>query len=409
MKHLRRYLLWLLPLLILCVGAVPGHAQPLPDWCPPDTDGVDTDGDGDAANDNVCISLAAGDGFVNMGDAAITGAPTYTFGFSDTPIGWTTAQVVANRQRAAQWPGPTIVVREGQNLYLRLTNVGLAERPDLFDPHSVHYHGFPNAASIFDGLPESGPTVNMSASFVYFYHNYRPGQYFYHCHVEATEHMQMGMIGNLWVTPKQNFKPDGFVFPNGFVHRSGYKYAYNDNDGSTYYDKEYPVQLTGFDPRFHEADHTFQLLPFADLYDDYPMINGRGYPDTINPNALGPDPANPSQRISSLITAKAGEKILLRLNSVGTVDIYTIRVLGIPMKIVGRGGMLLRGTFGNNLYQTTNAINVAGGEAYDVILDTTGVAPGTYFLYTTNYNHLVNADMERGGMMTEIVVTPGPV
>ena len=34
--------------------------------CPPDTDGIDTDGDGDPNNDNVSMHLAAGDGFVNM-------------------------------------------------------------------------------------------------------------------------------------------------------------------------------------------------------------------------------------------------------------------------------------------------------------------------------------------------------
>ena len=33
--------------------------------------------------------------------------------------------------------------------------MGTFQRPDLFDPHTVHYHGFPNASAIFDGLPES--------------------------------------------------------------------------------------------------------------------------------------------------------------------------------------------------------------------------------------------------------------
>jgi hypothetical protein len=29
------------------------------------------------------------------------------------------------------------------------------------------------------------------------------------------------------------------------------KYAYNDGDGSTCYDAEYPLQIHGFDPNFH--------------------------------------------------------------------------------------------------------------------------------------------------------------
>jgi len=40
----------------------------------------------------------------------------------------------------------------------------------------------------------------------------------------------------------------------------------------------------------------------------------------------------------------------------------------------------------------------------DVIVDTAGVTPGTYFLYTTNLNYLSNNDQDFGGMMTEIVV-----
>jgi len=70
------------------------------------------------------------------------------------------------------------------------------------------------------------------------------------------------------------------------------------------------------------------------MRDNYPMINGRGYPDTVN---LGPLPApaenggQVSQKISSLITANAGQKVLLRVSSVATEDFYTLQVLGIPM------------------------------------------------------------------------------
>ena len=35
------------------------------------------------------------------------------------------------------------------------------------------------------------------------------------------------------------------------------KYAYNDGDGSTAYDVEYPLQIHGFDPNFHFVGMTF--------------------------------------------------------------------------------------------------------------------------------------------------------
>ena len=46
--------------------------------------------------------------------------------------------------------------------------------------------------------------------------------------------------------------------------------------------------------------------------------------------------------------------------------------------------------------------SLGGGEAIDVILDTTSVAPGTYFLYDTQYNYLSNYKEDFGGMMTEM-------
>ena len=42
-------------------------------------------------------------------------------------------------------------------------------RPDLFDPHSVHWHGFPNASPVFDGEPMSAISINMGQSLTYFY------------------------------------------------------------------------------------------------------------------------------------------------------------------------------------------------------------------------------------------------
>jgi hypothetical protein len=51
-------------------------------------------------------------------------------------------------------------------------------------------------------------------------------------------------------------------------------------------------------------------------------------------------------------------------------------------------------------------VDLGGGEAVDVILDTWNVAPGTYFLYAKNLDHLSNDAEDFGGMMTEILVNP---
>jgi len=301
---------------------------------------------------------------------------------------------------AAEFPAPTIELKEGQNVYLNLTNVGMAMRPDLFDPHTVHFHGFPNAASIFDGMPDASIAINMGATLTYFYQIVEPGTFMYHCHMEAVEHMQMGMLGNLYVTPKQ----DGT--PYEYEGRTYTKFVYNDGDGSTGYDVMYPIQITSFDPDFHDASMNVQPLPFALMEDKYPMLNGRGYPDTANPAAL-PAPAEnggkPSQQVSTVIHATQGQRILLRLSNLCVTRFYTLAST-IPMLVVGHDARLLRSTSGENLYYRTNSLEMGGGEANDVILETAQVTPGTYLLYTTNLNYLSNNKEDFGGMMAEIVI-----
>jgi FtsP/CotA-like multicopper oxidase with cupredoxin domain len=228
----------------------------------------------------------------------------------------------------------------------------------------------------------------------------------YHCHVEATEHMQMGMLGNLYVRPAQNKLPDGTDL-NGFTHQTGFKYAYNDGDGSTRYDVEYPIQIGSMDSVFHDASELVQPLPFADMRDDYAMLNGRGYPDTVQAGALVAPSENGgkvSQGVSSLIEATQGQRILLRISNLNVTRFYTLATLGIPMTLVGQDARLLRGPTGLDLYKQTQSVTLGGGESRDVILDTAGVAPGRYFLYTTNLNYLSNGDEDFGGLMTEIVV-----
>jgi FtsP/CotA-like multicopper oxidase with cupredoxin domain len=376
-------------------AAPPARAGRIVTQCPGDTNG-------DGVSDDpriVCMHVAAGDGFINMAD----GYPQYIFGFSVVPPTVPLDEVMSYGMLKAEFPAPTITVKEGQQLYLTLTNVGMVMRPDLFDAHTIHWHGFANASPVFDGEPMSTFGINMMSSLTYYYSVAEPGTYMYHCHMEATEHMQMGMLGNLYVTPLQDELSEGTAL-GPFVHHTGYKYAYNDGDGSTYYDVAYPIQIHAFDPNFHDGNLAVQPPNFAGLEDKYWMLNGRGYPDTINPAQMANSTTgNLSQNINSIITAAAGQKILLRISNL-SFDFYTLSSLGIPMKVIGKDAKLLRSQTDENLYYTINSIELGGGQSADVILDTSGVAPGTYFLYSTNMNTLNNNTQERGGMMTEIVI-----
>ena len=381
-----------------------------------------------------CDHLVAGDGMVTMAD----GYPQYIFSFARIPLpgidgapteasgeypGW----VMAQGMLAANAPAPTIVVDEDDELFLSLTNVGMTMRPDLFDPHTVHWHGFPNASAIFDGVPDSSISVNMGATLTYYYNAKDAGTYMYHCHVEAAEHMQMGMLGNLFVRPRQNkltagtslfaaFASNAANADNGgttpppasntATHVANTTYAYNDGDGTTAYDVEFPIQIGSFDPDFHDASLNVQPLPFSGMNDRYYMLNGRGYPDTAVAGSL-PETVDPvggsheSQPVSSLIVAGPGDRILLRISNLNVTNFYTLGTNGLPMRVVGLDARLLRDGDGNNMYYDTNSLTLGGGQSADVII-TAPATTGTYFLYTQNLDRLSNNAENFGGMMTEI-------
>ena len=406
-----------------------------------------------------CRSITCGDGHVLMGDRDRTGnsdligdGDTFIFGFKDV-TGVPADQILLHGFGQAQHLAPTMLADQGEELWLTLTNAGFRERPDLVDSHTVHYHGFPNAGSVFDGEPMASFGINIGSSLTYFYKNVEPGTYIYHCHVEAAEHMQMGMLGQLFINPRQDLTgipgPGGAqILVNGVPTLQ--VYAYNDCTAPTdpmcgvtrytNYDHLKPLEITSFDPVFHHFDMTYQKVRFDLMNDTYPMFNGRGYPDTVvlTPiinNGTPFDPAHvPSQPhtgvletytmnpngtiVGAPITILAAppppalpQRVLIRMPSLSTVDFYTVTVLGIPMEVVGQGARLLRGPdpgipgqFGLSTIYKANSVTLGGGEAYDIILDATGVSPGTYFMYTTNLNGLNNTDEDFGGMMTEIIV-----
>ena len=345
-------------------------------------------------------------------------------------------------------PAPLMAINEDDEYFLTLTNVGMIMRPDLFEQHTVHFHGYPNASPLYDGVPDASVAINIGGSFTYYYLAPDAGTYFWHCHITPPEHLQMGMVGQIYVRPRQNRVPAGTVLytslqwqqqdlrtactpsqdilcsnplpvaSNGVVqgnNKSGNPkmYAYNDGDGSTGYDVEYPLQIHGFDPNFHFVGMTFNPEAFVDMKDKYFLLNGRSYPDTVK---QGPQETQSSdgrvhfsQPLSSVVNIPAGGKALLRISDLDVTEYQTLASLGIPMHVVGYNAKLLRDQAGNNLDYYTNSITLAGGESLDVILDATNLpAPGTgnppttYYLYTPNLDHLSNDAENFGGLMTEV-------
>src|ERR1700730_13826740 len=106
-------------------------------------------------------------------------------------------------------PAPLIAFDEDDEFFLTLSNVGMIMRPDLFEQHIVHFHGYPNASSYYDGVPDATWAINIGGSATYYYLAPDAGTYFWHCHITPPEHLQMGMVGQLYVRPRQNRVPSG--------------------------------------------------------------------------------------------------------------------------------------------------------------------------------------------------------
>lgn len=380
-------------------------------------------------------------------------------------------------------PAPLIAFDEDDEFFLTLTNVGMIMRPDLFEQHTVHFHGYPNASSFYDGVPDASVAINIGGSFTYYYLSPDAGTYFWHCHITPPEHLQMGMVGQLYVRPRQDRVPAGgdlytyLGYQNGINLPAGMSidprtacnpaadilcsaytpaaptgatraapgslcsnptmttsgltpnYVYNDGDGSTCYDVEYPIQMHGFDPNFHFVGMTFNPEAFVDMKDKYFLLNGRSYPDTVGqtggqqyPTAPGPQATissdgqvHYSQPLPAIINIPAGGRALLRLVNLSVSEYHTLQTLGVPMKVVGWNAKLLRDQAGNNTEYYTNSITLGGGESLDAILDASDAGCGTagcaatlyppgsvFYLYTPNLDHLSNDAENFGGMMTEV-------
>ena len=379
------YQVWL-PIFLVCVATVAANAQSFRVQCPtsthlhPSAATVEPAYSGpNSVNGAIkCQQISGGDGYATMGD----GTQTYLFAFgplsglsdiaNGSPNGGTQFAPTFNHPydpvsapngtvglspdpeaggaltghvdprpimdvgvMNGNIPAPLMSIDEDDEFFLTLTNVGMIMRPDLFEQHTVHFHGYPNASAFYDGVPDASVAINIGGSFTYYYLAPDAGTYFWHCHITPPEHLQMGMVGQLYVRPRQDRvsgnlysallaqqgDPRTACYPlNDSAHsnpdilcssplpastqsatrqtnKSGHPtlYAYNDGDGSTAYDVEYPLQIHGFDPNFHFVGMTFNPEGFADIKDKYFLLNGRSYPDTVrtagyvDSNAVGPN------------------------------------------------------------------------------------------------------------------------
>jgi FtsP/CotA-like multicopper oxidase with cupredoxin domain len=301
-------------------------------------------------------ALAKVDPALLFADGAAPGGPTwpdpfaaadrnlYIFGFAsggrfDTPNRLEWANVYnGNDPRSAAVGGlaalksranlaaPILYYHEGDDIRITLWTGGMGNRPDIVDPHTIHWHGFPNQIPYFDGVPNDSLAVPIGANLVYRYLPYHgmAGSYMWHCHVSDAEHVQMGLQSIVFIRPYQNYGvptssqyntngievplsragaidlinagqsglsvpavgPMGYAFNDGVgfdpdpAHRGTTYYP----AGSTAYDREFAFILDELDARIHYDDAHFLAQDFSEWAPKFNIMNGRAWPDTIAGN-----------------------------------------------------------------------------------------------------------------------------
>jgi FtsP/CotA-like multicopper oxidase with cupredoxin domain len=386
---------------------------------------------GEARAATTTLSLVATDGYMSLPNQelrprAAEGEPLYIFGFVEDPTKSTdVSQLINTYKGRTKTSAPTLGFLQNDDVKITLTNLGLIQRPDLTDSHTIHWHGFDIPSPLNDGVPEVSVAVPIGKQLTYFYRPHREGTYMWHCHFEDVEHVQMGMQGIVFVRPTQ----DGTSKTFGL--KTYTKFAYNDGNGSTGYDRHFAILLDEIWSTFHDGDRDIQESIPTDYDPQWFTLNGRCYPQTAWPNDSGSlDPSlrigtenttlggtDYSQPNSSLIQANGGERVLLRLANLGYQQ-HAMQLPGIPMHVVGQDASWL-GKVVDKTYWT-DTLYLGPGEARDVLLDAPAfdastaetdplIRPGKsfnrYFFKNRDWRKLSNYGAPGpGGMMTEVRV-----
>ncbi len=333
---------------------------------------------------------------------------TYVFSFRN--VTGLDRQTVADLKGTTQICAPLFYSTVGEELWVTLTNLGLNLRPDLVDGHTLHWHGFRNAIPFYDGVPESSIAVPIGHDFTYVYRPEDAGTYMYHCHFEDVEHVTMGMQGIVFVKPDPADR-------EGLAAGQQKAYGVRDGDatGETRYHREFAILIGEIDTRAHFNDAHIQATDWTDFHADFTTMNGRSYPDTLQPNGrrdddgvlhaqidqglaggahqlIDADPDSMEDRLasnplSSLVEAAPGERILIRFVNLGFQN-RSIVFPGLQVDVLGRDARYVPKSAQR---LATDTIQIGPGESRDVFF--TAPAAGEYPFYDRGLQHYPgNAD-----------------
>jgi len=248
-----------------------------------------------------------------------------------------------------QVPGPTLRIRQGDRVRIRLTN-------HLPETTTLHWHGLvvPNA---MDGPAEiTQRPVPPGGTFTYEFTARQAGTYFYHSHDHADRQQGLGLYGALIIDPQTPASTQA-------------------------YDAEYTVQLQEW---LEREGLTYPAMPMEGGLPNFFTINGKAYPDT------------------DTINLRLGQRLLVRFIGSNNNFVHPMHIHGGPFRVIAIDGNPLA----ESAQFDADTVNVGPGQRYDVVW--TAREPGTWLLHCHIPHHTTNDNAEQhggGGLMMVLNVT----
>jgi FtsP/CotA-like multicopper oxidase with cupredoxin domain len=280
------------------------------------------------------FNLTAQSAFLNQPD----GSTVYSWGYgcSGTPSGYAPAALSNAFCNTMQIPGPTLIVKEGQQVSVTLTN-GL---PTAAGNTSILFPGFQVTAT--GGVPglltqEAAPGGTVTYTFT----ATSPGTRSYYSGTQGDLQVEMGLYGAVIVLPASvpgtctaglpPANPGGNAKAQAKWGESDFRLAPSAYDhDKTCYDREYLFQFSEMDANIHNqafaqvsdpvraaacligatAPGCSLQVPTEPYHPSYFLINGRSMPDDMDPNYALEYPHQPYNGDPHM---HPGEMVLLRV------------------------------------------------------------------------------------------------
>ncbi|HWQ92889.1 MAG TPA: multicopper oxidase domain-containing protein [Clostridia bacterium] len=280
------------------------------------------------------FTLTAKQGVISTGD----GNSVFIWGF-------------ANGSTNVQYPGPTMLVKQGDLVTVTLNNT-------LPVPVSILFPGQTKVSSA-GGEPgaitrEAPPGGSVSYSFLAAH----AGTYLYNSGTRPDLQVEMGLIGALIVRP---------------TNTTGMQLAHQAyGHANTSFDHEFLFLLSEMDERIHDLVEQGRIaeVDMTKREANYWFINGRTGPDTM----LGPRVSwMPTQPYNCMPMFHPGQKVLMRMIGAGS-DPHPFHHHGNHSQIIAKEGRLLESVpgAGPDLAYMVFTLPVTPGSTMDALFSWTG-------------------------------------